>query len=44
MAAEQKQRDVSQNMSPKKEVMVQTMKGMTKKTRVIHSVGKVTHG
>ena len=50
MAAEQKQRDVSrihklrENMSPRKEVMdmVQSMKGVTKNTRVVHSAGKVT--
>ena len=48
MAAEQKQRDVSrihklrENMSPRKEVMVQSMKGVTKNTRVVHIAGKVT--
>ena len=48
MAAEQKQRDVSrihklkENMSPRNEVMVQSMKGVTKNTRVVHSAGKVT--
>ena len=51
MAAELKKRDVSQipklrkNMSPTMEAMlllVQSMKGVTKKTRVVNSVGKVT--
>ena len=48
MAAEEKQRDVSrihklrENMSPRKEVMVQSMKGVIKNTRVVHSAGKVT--
>ena len=51
MAAEQKQRDVSrihklrENMSPTKEVMVllvQSMKGVTKKTGVVDS--EVTQG
>ena len=48
MAAEQKQRDVSrihklrENMSPRKKVMVHSMKGVTKKARVVHSAGKVT--
>ena len=48
IAAEQKQCDVSgihklrENMSPRKEVMVQSMKGVTKNTRVVHSAGKVT--
>ena len=47
MAAEQKQHDVSrihklrEDMSPR-EVMVQSMKGVTKNTRVVHSAGKVT--
>ena len=49
--AELKKRDVSQipklrkNMSPTMEAMVllvQSMKGVTKKTRVVNSVGKVT--
>ena len=30
-----------ENMSPR-EVMVQSMKGVTKNTRVVHSAGKVT--
>ena len=51
MAAELKKRDVSQipklrkNMSQTMEAMVllvQSMKGVTKKTRVVNSVGKVT--
>ena len=48
MAAELKQRDVSQipklreNMSSTKEVKVQRMKGVTKKTRLVLSVCKVT--
>ena len=48
MAAEEKQHDVSrihklrENMSPRKEVMVQSIKGVTKNTRVVHSAGKVT--
>ena len=47
MVAKQKQRDVSrihklkENMSPRKEVMVQSMKGVTKNTRVVHSACKV---
>ena len=46
--AELKQRDVSQipklreNMSPTKEVMVHNMKGVTKKTRLVLSVGKAS--
>ena len=48
MAVELKQRDVSQihklrkNMSPMKEVILQSMMGVTKKTRVVHS--EVTQG
>ena len=47
MAAEQKQRDVSrihklrEDMSLRKEVLVQSVKGVTKKTRLVHSAGKV---
>ena len=47
MAAELKQRDVSQipkHQRPTKEVMVQSMKGVTKKTRLVLCVGKVTQG
>ena len=41
MALELKQRDVSQ-IYKLREVIEQSMKGVTKKTRVAHSAGKVT--